>query len=85
VHSRKSQAKLTVRAETHKLKIFIVGLAVDQHQIGPEMAIAMIDPFPGQGMIDVAAGQGASAASKFTASIKSASRVLLCRPDCSRL
>jgi hypothetical protein len=55
--SLKSQTKLAVRTETHKLKVVVIWLAVNEHEIGPDVAIAMIAPFSRQGMIEVAARQ----------------------------
>jgi hypothetical protein len=52
-----SEAKLTVRAEAHQIEVFVVRLAVNENEIGPDVAIAMIVPLAGQRMIDIAARQ----------------------------
>jgi hypothetical protein len=52
-----SQAKLAVRAETNKLEAGVIRLAVDEHEVRPNVTIAMIVPFAGQRMIEVASRQ----------------------------
>ena len=74
-----------MRTEAHQVKMPIVGLAVNQDEIGHDMAVAMIGPFTKKRMINIVFGRGISAASKFTIFIKAASMILLCRPDFSRL
>ncbi len=73
-----------MRAQAHKFEALVIRLAVDQNEIRPEVAVAVIVPFAGQGVIEIPVGSGASAASKFTTSISSASSLLLFRPDFSR-
>lgn len=53
-----SQAKLAVGTEAHKLKVVVIGQAIDKHQIRSDVAIAVIAPFPCQRMIEITAGQG---------------------------
>ena len=38
------QPKFAVGAEAHELQPVVVGLAIDQHEVGPDMAIAMVAP-----------------------------------------
>jgi len=40
-----------MRAEPDELQDFIVGFAIDQDEIGPDMAVAMIFPFAGECMV----------------------------------
>lgn len=42
-----------MRAEAQQFEAFSVRLAVNEDQIGADMAVAMIVPFANQGMIDV--------------------------------
>jgi hypothetical protein len=46
-----------VRAEADKLKIFIVGFAVDQDQVGLDVAVPMIVPVTRQRVIETPARQ----------------------------
>jgi hypothetical protein len=41
-----------VRAKPHQSQIFGVGFAVNQHEIGADVAVPMIRPLPLQGMIE---------------------------------
>ena len=52
-----SKTKLAVRAEPDKLKACIVRLAVDQDEVGPDVAIAVIAPLAAERMIEIAARQ----------------------------
>jgi hypothetical protein len=45
------KTKFAVRAKTDKLQGAGVRLAVDENEIGPYVAIAVILPVPGQGMV----------------------------------
>ena len=45
--------QLTMRAQPHQLKPLRIGLAVNQHQIGLDVAVAMVFPFTGQGVVSV--------------------------------
>ena len=40
-----------MRAKPHQFQTVGVGLAVNQHEIGPDMTIPMIVPLPGQRVI----------------------------------
>ena len=53
-----SQTKPAVRTQAHQIKVPIVGFAVDQYEIGLDMAVAMIGPFTKKRMINVGVGQG---------------------------
>lgn len=44
-------------ADPHKLERFIVRFAINQHQIGPYMAIAVIFPVAGQRVVVVVSGE----------------------------
>src|SRR5437764_11689191 len=48
-----SQPKLAVRAETDKLKARVVRLAVDQDQVGPNVAIAVVAPVATERVIEI--------------------------------
>ena len=52
------QARFTVGTETNKLKDVVARFAVNQNQVGPDMAIAMVGPIARQWVINVATGQG---------------------------
>jgi len=51
--SKRSQTKLTMRAETHELQHCIVWLSVDQHQVGLNVAVAEVFPIPHEGVVAV--------------------------------
>ena len=51
------QTELTVRAKPDELKVFVIGLAVDENKVRPDMAIAMVTPFACQCVIEIPAGQ----------------------------
>lgn len=53
-----SETEFAVRAEANEIQVFIVGFAVDQNEIGPDVAVAVIGPFTNQRMIDTLNGQG---------------------------
>ena len=53
----RSKTKLAVRAEPDKLKAFIVRLAVNQDEVWPDVAIAVIAPLATQRVIEIAARQ----------------------------
>jgi hypothetical protein len=74
-----------MRTETHKLKACIVRLAVDQNEVWPDVAVAVIAPLAAERMIEIAPRNGSSFASTLTAAISSASSRLLCGPNFSRL
>jgi hypothetical protein len=74
-----------VRAEPDKLKTRIVRLAVDQDEVGADVAVAVIAPLAAERMIEIAPRNGSSFASTLTAAISSASSRLLCGPNFSRL
>ena len=42
--SDKSEAELAVRAEADEIKVGLVGLSIDQDQVGPYVTIAVIAP-----------------------------------------
>jgi hypothetical protein len=46
-----------MRPQTHQLKTGLVRLAVDQHEVGPDMAIAVITPLTRQRVIERTPGQ----------------------------
>jgi hypothetical protein len=73
-----------MRPETHQLETAGIRLAIDQEKVGLGVTIPVIFPLAGERVIEIPPGQELTAASKSTAAIKSASRVLLWRPDCSR-
>jgi len=52
-----SKTKLAVRAESDKLKAFIVRLAVDQDEVRPDVAISVIAPLTTERVIEVSARQ----------------------------
>jgi hypothetical protein len=52
-----------VRSEPHELQRILVGLAVDQHQVGADMAVAAVVPGAAQAMI-VKAGRQRRAGAK---------------------
>ena len=49
--------KLTVRTQTDKLQYLSIWLAVDQQQIGLEVALPMVAPVPSQSVIVISFGQ----------------------------
>jgi hypothetical protein len=74
-----------MRAEPDKLEARVVRLAVDQDEIGTDVAIAVIAPLAAKRMIEIGRRNGSSLTSMVTVSSSSASRRLPCRPDFSRL
>jgi hypothetical protein len=74
-----------MQAKAHKIEALVIRLAVDQNEIRPDVAVAVIVPFAGQWVIEIPARQRRVVASKFTTSISSASSSLPWRPDFSRL
>ena len=58
-------------AEPNQLQRIGNGYAVNKHEIGPNVAVAMVFPLPGQGVIVNFCGKGLSAAKSETAAIKS--------------
>ena len=46
-----------MRAETHELQLGVIWLAVNQHQIKPDMAIPVVFPATGQRMVKLPLGQ----------------------------
>ena len=50
---RRSKPQLAVRAETDEVQMIVIRFPVDQHQIWPHMAVAMIRPVARQGMIEI--------------------------------
>lgn len=57
VVDERSQPKLAVRTQTHQIKLLVVRLAVDQHQIGLDVTVSVILPLPGQTMVAIALWQ----------------------------
>ena len=51
---RMLMAQFRMRAEANELQRVVVGLAVDQDQVGLDMAIPVITPIPGQRVVTVA-------------------------------
>jgi hypothetical protein len=47
-----------MRAEANQIKVLVVGFPINQDEIGPDMAVAMIGPFTKKRVINVNAGQG---------------------------
>jgi hypothetical protein len=62
-----------------------IRLAVNQDEVGPDMAITMIVPLAAEGMVKIAVRQRLVLGQLLTTSSSEASRRLLCRPDFSRL
>ena len=52
-----SQPKLTMRAKAHKFEAVVIRLAVDENEIRPDVAVAVIVPFAGQWVIEIPARQ----------------------------
>ena len=52
------KAEFAMRTETHQIDRNIVGEAIDQHQVGLDMAVAVIFPVPGQGVVVMSLLQG---------------------------
>jgi hypothetical protein len=46
-----SRAKLAMRAKAHGFESIVIGLAVDENEIRPDVAVAVIAPFAGQWLI----------------------------------
>ena len=42
-----------MRAKAHQLKCVVVWLAIDQHQVGPDVAIAVIAPLAAERVIEI--------------------------------
>jgi hypothetical protein len=74
-----------VRAETDEFEAGLVRHAVDQDQIGPDVAVAVIAPLAAERVIKITSGQPIVLRQMFTAFSNSASRYLLRRPAFSRL
>jgi hypothetical protein len=54
---RLSQAKLAMRAQADKFEALVIRLAVDQNEIRPDVAVAVIVPFAGKWVIEIPARQ----------------------------
>ena len=52
------EAKLAVRTQPHKLQPVRVGLPVEQHQIGPDAAVAAVLPFAQKVVVPIAGREG---------------------------
>lgn len=52
------QPQLTVRSEAHEFERLGIRLAVDENEIGPDVAVPVIGPFTGQPVVEVAPGKG---------------------------
>jgi len=50
-----SEPKLAMRAKAHKFEAVVVRLAVDENEIRPDVAVAVIVPFAGQRVIEIPA------------------------------
>ena len=74
-----------MRAKAHQFEALVIRLAVDQNEIGPDVAVAVIVPFAGQWVIEIPARQRRVGGEQVTTSISRASSFLVCRPDFSRL
>jgi hypothetical protein len=71
-----SEAKLNMGTEAHELQRVVVGFAVDQHEVGADVAVAVIPPLPCKGVILLTGGRGVSAASMLMSSVsKTSSRL----------
>lgn len=46
-----SKTKLTMRTKAHKIKVIIIGFAVDQDKVWPDMTIPMVTPITRKRMI----------------------------------
>lgn len=54
---RPLQAQLAVRAQPYELQHGVVGLSVDQHQVGPNVTVAVVFPLAPKGMGTVPLGE----------------------------
>jgi hypothetical protein len=50
-------AKFTMRAETHQFEAVIIRFAIDENEIGLDMAVAVIAPFTGKHMVEISSRQ----------------------------
>jgi hypothetical protein len=50
---RALEAELAMGAETHQFQDVLIGLAIDQDEIGPDVAVAVIGPIPAQRMVTI--------------------------------
>ena len=50
------ETEFAVGAETNQVEMIVIRLPADQNQIRFDVAVAMIRPFTGEGMIEVALG-----------------------------
>jgi hypothetical protein len=75
-----SQPKLTMRAKAHKFEAVFIRLAVDENEIRPDVAVAVIVPFAGQWVIEIPVRQRGVGGEQVDES-----NFLLYRPDFSRL
>ena len=50
----RSEAEFAVRAETHQIEMFGVGLAVDQDQVGPDVTVPVVLPLPTERVVAMA-------------------------------
>jgi hypothetical protein len=46
-----------MRAEPYKFQAFVIGLAVEENEIRPDVAVSVIVPFAGQSVIEIPARQ----------------------------
>ncbi len=63
------QAQFGMRSQSHELERVVVGLAIDQDEIGLHMAIAMVFPVAGEGVVAPSSGHG-SVKSQFSKQLR---------------
>jgi hypothetical protein len=51
----RSQLKLTIRAKAHRFEAAVIRLALNEHELGPDVAVVAIVPFAGQWVIEIPA------------------------------
>src|SRR5438132_7850744 len=56
--STASKAQLAMRTEAYQFQAFAVRLSVDENQVRPDVAVAVILPFAGKRVIEIPTRQG---------------------------
>lgn len=53
----RSEAKFAVRAKSHQIEMVSIGLAVNQHQVGPDMTVPVVFPLTAKRVVSMARRQ----------------------------
>jgi hypothetical protein len=74
-----------MRTETHELEIMVVWFPINQNEIGPDVAIAVITPLAREQVSEIATRQQCIRSQHIDGFHQNEPSFLPCRPDFSRL